>query len=195
MKTKYIIIGLIIILVVLYFIQNKEHAGSTPGTPNLSSEAVQNIAKIYADTNNTAVFNNITSLGTITGNVKGNVTGNVAGNVTGNVQGNLSGNVNGGALISGNGQYFLYMQDNGNLAVVDKNGKSVWYSFNTIVKDKPYVLQSETGHDMLMGPRTAVDTPNEWAYVLGNKTDVYTHGKDSKFRFYIKAHPESTYNP
>jgi hypothetical protein len=64
MKTKHIIIGLIIVLVVLFFVQKKEHAGSTP--PNLSNEAIQNIAKIYADTNNTAVFNNIKTTGEAT---------------------------------------------------------------------------------------------------------------------------------
>jgi hypothetical protein len=64
MKTKHIIIGLIIVLVVLFFVQKKEHAGSTP--PNLSNEAIQNIAKVYADTNNTAVFNNIKTTGEAT---------------------------------------------------------------------------------------------------------------------------------
>jgi microcystin-dependent protein len=63
MKTKHIIIGLIILVGILFFTQNKEHAGSPPPTtataPNLSNEAIQNIAKIYADTNNEAVFNNI----------------------------------------------------------------------------------------------------------------------------------------
>ena len=60
MKTKHIIIGLAILLVILFIVQKKEHAGSTPPTtPNLSNEAVQNIAKIYADTNNEAVFNNV----------------------------------------------------------------------------------------------------------------------------------------
>ena len=67
MKTKYIIIGLIILVGILFFIQNKENAGSVPppstpsapSIPNLSNEAIQNIAKIYADTNNEAVFNNI----------------------------------------------------------------------------------------------------------------------------------------
>jgi microcystin-dependent protein len=73
MKTKHIIIGLAIILVVLFFVQKKEHAGSTPpattSIPNLSNEAVQNIAKIYADTNNEAVFNNVKITGDL--NVSG----------------------------------------------------------------------------------------------------------------------------
>jgi hypothetical protein len=63
MKTKHIIFGLIIFVLLFFLIQNKEHAGSgsTPpvSTPQLSNEAVQNIAKIYADTNNEAVFNNV----------------------------------------------------------------------------------------------------------------------------------------
>ncbi len=82
MKTKHIIIGLIILVGLLFFIQQKEHAGTT-NTSNLSNEAVQNIAKVYADTNSTAVFNNIRSTGKITGNVTGNLTGNVAGDVSG----------------------------------------------------------------------------------------------------------------
>ena len=67
MKTKHIIIALAIVLVIIFFTQNKEHAGSPPPTtataPNLSNEAIQNIAKIYADTNNEAVFNNIKATG------------------------------------------------------------------------------------------------------------------------------------
>ena len=60
MKTKYIIIGLIILLVVLFVTQKKEHAsGSVPTPLTLSNEAIQNIAKVYADTNGMATFNNI----------------------------------------------------------------------------------------------------------------------------------------
>ncbi len=73
MKTKYIIITLIIVLVILFFVQKKEHAGSTQA---LSNEAIQNIAKVYADTTGTAAFNNLTANGanikntTVTGNVR-----------------------------------------------------------------------------------------------------------------------------
>jgi hypothetical protein len=67
MKTKHIIIGLIIVLVVLFFVQKKEHAGST-ATPKLSNEAIQNIAKVYADTTGTATFNNIKASDTATVN-------------------------------------------------------------------------------------------------------------------------------
>jgi microcystin-dependent protein len=63
MKTKHIIIGLLILLVVLFLMQNKEHAGSTPA---LSNEAVQSIAKVYADTNGTATFNNTRITGNAT---------------------------------------------------------------------------------------------------------------------------------
>ena len=91
MKTKYIIVGLIIVLLILFFFQKKEHAGSTPSTsPQLSNEAIQNIAKIYSDSSNTATFNNITTTGTIRGNLTGNVTGNVTGDVTGSLLGDLS---------------------------------------------------------------------------------------------------------
>jgi microcystin-dependent protein len=72
METKHIIIGLLILLVVLFLMQNKEHAGSTQP---LSNEAVQNIAKVYADTSNTATFNNVRITGGITGSL--NVDGNV----------------------------------------------------------------------------------------------------------------------
>ncbi len=70
MKTKHIIIALIILIGILFFTQKKEHAGSTPpssspSAPLLSNEAVQNIAKVYADTSNTATFNNITVTGEI----------------------------------------------------------------------------------------------------------------------------------
>jgi hypothetical protein len=65
MKTKHIIIGLIIVLLVLFFVQKKEHAGSTPP---LSNEAIQNIAKVYADTTGTASFNNIQTKDTATVN-------------------------------------------------------------------------------------------------------------------------------
>jgi hypothetical protein len=75
MKTKYIIIGLVIILLVLFITQKKEHSGSvTPSAPQLSNEAIQNIARIYADTNNTATFNNLNTTGdiTVSGDIKGN---------------------------------------------------------------------------------------------------------------------------
>ncbi len=77
MKTKNIIIGLIILLVVLFFLQHKEHAaGSVSATSALSNEAIQNLAKIYADTNNTAAFNNIRATGNINAknlNIDGNI--------------------------------------------------------------------------------------------------------------------------
>ena len=67
MKTKHIIIGLIILVGIIFFTQKKEHAGSTPPpTLNLSNEAIQNISKVYADTMGTVTFNNTN----VTGNVK-----------------------------------------------------------------------------------------------------------------------------
>ncbi len=83
MKIKHIIIFLIVVLLVLFFTQQKEHLSSK--TPNLSSEAVQNIAKVYADTKESAYFNNINTTGNMRGNVIGNVTGNLKGDVTGNI--------------------------------------------------------------------------------------------------------------
>ena len=64
MKTKHIIIGLIILVVVLFLMQKKEHAGST--ATQLSNEAIQNIGKVYGDTRNTASFNSINATGSIT---------------------------------------------------------------------------------------------------------------------------------
>ncbi len=104
MKTKYIIIGLVIILLVLFFTQKKEHAGSTtPSAPQLSSEAIQNIAKVYADTNNTATFNNINTIGAITttklniGNkniidTSGNINSDIISTNSINITGDISGN-------------------------------------------------------------------------------------------------------
>jgi microcystin-dependent protein len=64
MKTKHIIIGLLILLVVLFLMQKKEHAGSTASV-KLSNEAIQNIATVYADTNNEVSFNNIKATGNL----------------------------------------------------------------------------------------------------------------------------------
>jgi microcystin-dependent protein len=69
MKNKYIIIGLIILVGLLFLMQNKEHAGST--SLALSNEAVQSIATVYANTNGTATFNNIRA------NSDLNITGNL----------------------------------------------------------------------------------------------------------------------
>jgi microcystin-dependent protein len=59
MKIKYIILGLVILLIILFLVQKKEHITQSSSTKNLSTEAIQNIANIYADTKNTATFNNI----------------------------------------------------------------------------------------------------------------------------------------
>ncbi len=64
MKTKYIIIGLVILLMILFFVKNKEHAGST--SQKISNEAIQNISKVYADTKNTVSFNNLRITGKTT---------------------------------------------------------------------------------------------------------------------------------
>ena len=59
-----IIIGLLIILIVLVLYKRQENAGNTAttagGLNNFSAEALANIAKVYADTRQTAAFNNIT---------------------------------------------------------------------------------------------------------------------------------------
>ena len=107
MKTKHIIVSLIIVLVILFFVQKKEHAGSTPPpTQNLSNEAIQNIAKIYADTNNEVIFNNVKTTGKITGNFTGNVTGN---------------------LVSPDSKYSLNVDNSGNLSLFNEKTKMGTY--------------------------------------------------------------------
>jgi len=64
MDLHKIIIGLLIILIVLVLYKRQENAGNTANTAgglnNFSAEALANIAKVYADTRQTAAFNNIT---------------------------------------------------------------------------------------------------------------------------------------
>lgn len=110
MSRNHIIISILIIIIIIIFINNKsEHAGSTPpatpNVPNLSAEAIQNIAKIYADTNNTATFNNI--------NITGKITGNVTGNVT-------------GKLMNNDGTTSLYLNTDKNLIITDVSGETRW---------------------------------------------------------------------
>ena len=108
MKTKYIIIGLAILLVILFFVQNKEHAGSTTSkTQNLSNEAIQNIAKIYADTIQTASFNNL------------NVTGKFSLLPTGIIVAFNSTNAPKGWAICDGQKYKL---DGTGIAILDSNG-------------------------------------------------------------------------
>ena len=70
MSLHKIIIGLLIILIVLILYKRQENAGNTAttagGLNNFSAEALANIAKVYADTKQTAGFNNIT----VTGNAQ-----------------------------------------------------------------------------------------------------------------------------
>jgi outer membrane lipoprotein SlyB len=140
-KTVFILLILILIVIIITFTQ-QERATSTADTNSYSSEAIANIAKVYADTSGTAMFNNIKVTGNVTGNVNGdlsgNVKGNVTGNLTGNVNGNLTGNVNGiltgnigsttkGLLVSNNGKFQLTMQDNGDMAIYDVDqAKNIW---------------------------------------------------------------------
>jgi hypothetical protein len=119
--------------------QKKEHtSGSVPVTPTLSNEAIQNIAKVYADTNNTATFNNIRTTGeaTINGSVTFNQNTNFKGGANPNnwqthlphtngenyIRGptNIDGYVKmnkGFEVLSPNGQFRLVLQDDGALAL------------------------------------------------------------------------------
>jgi hypothetical protein len=117
MSRNQIIIIILIIIVIFIFINNKsEHAGSTPpattpSIPNLSAEAIQNIAKIYADSNNTAIFNNIRATGKITGDVSGNVAGK---------------------LMSNDGAVSLYLNTDKNLIVSNSAGEPQWNFYGYI---------------------------------------------------------------
>jgi hypothetical protein len=171
MKTKHIIIGLIIVLVVLFFVQKKEHAGSTQA---LSNEAVQNIAKVYADTTGTATFNNTKATGTSDFNIiRGYGEATFNGNTTfkssvkdapthfpysdgkNYIRGPTQ--IDGDTTINGlikmnkgfearspNGQYYLTVQDNGVLTLRDKNNsnKALWSSGDTVMARKAYGIKS-----------------------------------------------------
>jgi hypothetical protein len=78
----------------------------------MSSEAIQNIANLYANTTGTAIFNNIRSTGKIIGNLTDDVSGNLTGNVTGNVTGKLMSNDNNNSL---------YLTNERKLIISDKN--------------------------------------------------------------------------
>lgn len=80
------IIGLLIILIFLILYKKQENAGSTDmssGSLAYSTEAVQNISKVYADTSGTATFNNVQITGNLNVIPKGLVsmwTGTIAPN-------------------------------------------------------------------------------------------------------------------
>ncbi len=168
MKTKHIIIALIIILVVLFFFQKKEHVESTSSS-NLSSEAIQNIAKVYADINGTTIFNNIKVTGKVSGKTtmnddvlfNGNTTfkSSVAGSPTHFPHSDGKNYIRGTTIIDGdttfsksitgnifspNGQYYLSVEDNGTLVLRDKNNsnKAVWNSADTVIAKKAYGIKS-----------------------------------------------------
>jgi len=90
MNRTHIIIGLLICLVIIYFLNNEKRENLD--NPSLSNEAIQNIASVYANTAGEAIFNKIRSTGGITGDVTGNVTGNLKGDVTGNLKGDVTAN-------------------------------------------------------------------------------------------------------
>jgi hypothetical protein len=90
-----ILLLLVLVVVIFFMFDLKENFDVTGNIfTQKSNEAIQNIAKIYADASGTVIFNNVNATGMINGDVTGNVTGNVTGDVTGNVTGNLTGNAN-----------------------------------------------------------------------------------------------------
>ncbi len=190
MKTKYIIIGLIIILLVLYFIQNKEHLDATecrgfdctiegqrcpkgsPGAtdsdyvctnkkwvavpsaaPNLSAEAIQNIAKVYADTANTANFNNI--------------------KVGGKINGNLTGSV-----MSSDGVWGLYLHSDRNIIVKkNDNGATHWdlFGYQDAVSNKidSKLITPNTARYIRVGNNVPSSIPRKDYWTI-QEIEVYT---------------------
>jgi hypothetical protein len=164
MKTEHIIIGLIILMVVLFLMQKKEHAGSTQA---LSNEAVQNIAKVYADTTGTATFNNTKATGTSDFNIirgYGEATFNSTSTFKGG-KGDIGGThfpwwdgtnfIRGPTQIDGlvkmnkgftalspNNQYELKITDDGNLVISKSDGTLKWASNNTANINIPYKIQA-----------------------------------------------------
>jgi outer membrane lipoprotein SlyB len=127
MKKIHIIIVLLIILLLIITIRSQsENAGTVnSNSKNLSNEAVQNIASVYANTTGTATFNNLRATGKITGNLDGDVKGNLTGNVIGDVNGDISGNVTGSVIGSvigqanirdrqNNNEYLIFVEENTN---------------------------------------------------------------------------------
>ncbi len=108
MKQKYIIIIIIIIVIVLFFYNKSEHLDTT----SISNEAIQNIASVYADSKQTATFNNIKSIG---------------GGTFNNIK---TTEIVSGKIKSNNEQYILEIQDNGNLMIQDKDNKILWQSIS-----------------------------------------------------------------
>jgi hypothetical protein len=90
------ILLLLVLVGIIFYVFNLRENFDVSGNifTQKSNEAIQNIAKIYADASGTVVFNNVNTIGMINGNVTGNLTGNVTGNVIGNLQGNLTGKAN-----------------------------------------------------------------------------------------------------
>ena len=124
----YKILGLIILVILIYIIFNLREGFDVSGTTSTltpqSNEAVQNIAKIYADASGTVTFNNIRILGNVdvsgitTLNNKLNVTGETTvGNLKGqNIYGDLYGNLY-GELSSPSRKYKISMQNNGDVSI------------------------------------------------------------------------------
>jgi outer membrane lipoprotein SlyB len=130
MKTKHIVIIVIIVLLCYILIKNRKEG--LDSTPTLSNEAIQSISSVYSNTAGVSSFNNLRATGKITGkltgDVSGNLIGNVTGNVTGNVKGDLSGNMIGnlnGNLISPDGKYKLSIDNKGALILLNNDGNSV----------------------------------------------------------------------
>ncbi len=152
MKTKYIIIGLVIILVIIFLIQKKEHITSSSPPTNLSSEAIQNIAKVYADITKTVEFNNIKTTGNATFKKLNVIENSILNNL--NVSGNLI--ASGDSIISGDSVI------NGNL---DVNGTAKFKN-NSIIADN-------NGNNIIMG-KTLISGDVD---IIGNLSTVSSKAK------------------
>jgi hypothetical protein len=116
MNNKYLFIGIILLLAILFLYKQKENLN----TSDLSNEALQNIASVYGDTSDIVTFNNVN----ITGKLKvDGVTQSADTSVNGKlyVKDNIETTKNiKGKLTSPNGKYQLYIDDNGKLHVLNE---------------------------------------------------------------------------
>ena len=118
---KYIIVGIIIIIAILFLYNKQENITSTDSGKTLSDEALQAIASVYNTQN--MIVTNLNATGQtllkdtkISNNL--NVSGTIIGNVTGNITGNVKGDINGG-MTDSTGRYRLSIDANGNLIMYD----------------------------------------------------------------------------
>lgn len=160
-----ILLAIILIIIVIGYNQ-QENAESTTASAVYSVEAVQNIAKVYADTSGTATFNNINSTGTINAsNI--NTTGNIIG-----------------LLTSPNKKFQISMQDNGDMGIYDvDNKKNVWAAGkNGIFTDTNFVDNVSMNKNLTINGKLTIGDQGMriWKQGVWNGT-LLTDGVNSYF--------------